>query len=140
MISSYNQFQNEMARIQDQTLECTPEDSLRLRHLTLTVERAGQMDTLNILMTKEFKIGFMPLLPEVKSVHEDYGFFESFPAGVSYGWNVLGGYVSYRLYLPRQMGLASVLAYDSLPKYYFGLYEHTSDSSVGWWSCLIPLI
>lgn len=114
MISSYNQFQNEMARIQDQTLECTPEDSLRLRHLTLTVERAGQMDTLNILMTKEFKIGFMPLLPEVKSVHEDYGFFESFPAGVSYGWNVLGGYVSDLKYLFTKQGAKSVGGFGSI--------------------------
>jgi regulator of sigma E protease len=95
-------------------LECSPGDSLRLRHLTLTVEHAGQMDTLNILMTKEFKIGFMPLLSEVKSVHEDYGFFESFPAGVSYGWNVLGGYVSDLKYLFTKQGAKSVGGFGSI--------------------------
>ena len=80
----------------------------------ITCINGTMISSLSILMTKEFKIGFMPLMPEVKAVHEDYGFFESFPAGVSYGWNVLGGYVSDLKYLFTKQGAKSVGGFGSI--------------------------
>lgn len=113
-ISSYNEYTNELARIQDQTLDCTAEDSLRFRQLVLTVDRAGVADTLNITMDKDFKIGFMPLIPEAEPVRIEYGFFESFPAGFNYGMNVLGGYVSDLKYIFTKEGAKSVGGFGSI--------------------------
>ena len=107
-ISNYNQFMNEMARIQDQTLEASAADSLKLRHVALTVEREAQRETLQILMTPEFKIGFTAKIPEYETVTLDYGFFESIPAGIAYGWNVLSGYVGDMKYVFTKKGAKSV--------------------------------
>ncbi len=39
------------------------------------------------------KFGFYnhPVMLDYKITHVNYGFFESFPAGIKYGWNVLVG-------------------------------------------------
>ncbi|MCF0160345.1 MAG: RIP metalloprotease RseP, partial [Bacteroidaceae bacterium] len=113
-IANYNQFMNEVARISDQTLEATPADSLRLRQLHLVVERAGACDTLHILMTPAFKIGFMAKMPEYESVQLEYGFFESFPAGIAYGWNVLSGYVGDLKYVFTKQGAKSVGGFGTI--------------------------
>lgn len=107
-IGNYNEFMNEIARINDQTLEATAEDSLKLRHATMVVERASECDTLQLVMTPEFKIGFTAKLPEYEAVKLEYGFFESFPAGIAYGWNVLSGYVSDMKYVFTKKGAKSV--------------------------------
>ena len=113
-ITSYNDFTNEIARIQDQTLDCSAADSLKLRNLNLIVARENSQDTLNILMTPDFKIGFMPKIPEAEAVHLTYGFFESFPAGLGYGWNVLKGYVSDLKYIFTKQGAKSLGGFGSM--------------------------
>lgn len=113
-IHSYNEFTNEIARIQDQTLDCSAADSLLLRKLALVVGRESGQDTLNIMMTEDFKIGFMPKVPEAEAVHLSYGFLESFPAGIAYGWNVLKGYVSDLKYLFTKEGAKSVGGFGAI--------------------------
>lgn len=107
-ITNHNQFLNEMARINDQALEATAADSLKLRHVTLVVERGAACDTLQIQATPDFKIGFSPVLPEYETVQLDYGFLEAIPAGISYGWNVLSGYVGDMKYVFTKKGAKSV--------------------------------
>lgn len=118
-VECYNDFRNEMERIQDQTLECSHADSIRLRHLTLVVEhqsvgqvsdslRSAQRDTLSIFMAPDFTIGFIAQSPNYEAVQVEYGFWESFPAGVRYGWNVLGGYVSDLKYVFTKEGAKSL--------------------------------
>lgn len=49
-----------------------------------------------LLADKEnVKFGFYnhPVMLDYKVTHISYGFFQSFPAGIKYGWNVLAGYV-----------------------------------------------
>ena len=113
-ISSYNEFKNEIGRLNDQMLACSSADSLRLRNLTLTVDRAGETDTLNILMTENLKIGFVPVTPQVEPVHLSYGFWESFPAGLGHGWGVLKGYVSDLKYIFTKQGAKSVGGFGSI--------------------------
>ena len=113
-ISSYNDFMNEIARINDQTLEATAQDSLKLRNVTLVVERNAALDTLNIQMTPEFKIGFTAKLPEYETVKLEYGFFEAFPAGIAYGMNVLSGYVGDLKYVFTKKGAKSVGGFGTI--------------------------
>ena len=47
------------------------------------------------MLTPDLKVGFFvkSLAGIYQPVTKEYGFFESFPAGIKYGWNVLAGYV-----------------------------------------------
>lgn len=113
-IHSYNQFMYEMAKIGDQTLECTAQDSLRLRQITLDVERDGATQSLQLTMTPDFKIGFTAQMPEYEVVNLEYGFFEAFPAGVAYGMNVLSGYVGDLRYIFSKKGAQSVGGFGTI--------------------------
>lgn len=70
-------------------------DSLNLRHISLGYARAGVIDTITLSVDSTYTIGVyarqpLAVLPTVKI---NYGFFESFPAGVTLGVNTLKGYV-----------------------------------------------
>ena len=41
-------------------------------------------------------------------LYTSYGFFESFPAGIKYGWNVLAGYVGDMKYVFSKEGAKSL--------------------------------
>jgi regulator of sigma E protease len=96
-VDSYNEFINEVGRLKDMlTTAKTSADSLAVRTTPLVYERGGLVDTVVVTLTSDLKIGF-----EVASIHGlyeqrhiEYSFFESFPAGIAYGWNVLKGYVN----------------------------------------------
>ncbi len=91
---------------------CTAADSLSLRQLTLVYQKAGSefQDTVTVELTETFKIGvaWPTLMALYKPVKVDYGFWESIPAGISYGWNVFAGYVSDLQYLFTPDGAKSM--------------------------------
>jgi regulator of sigma E protease len=47
-------------------------------------------------------------MPEYKISTKEYGFFESFPAGVRYGWDIMKGYVNDLKYVFTKKGAQSV--------------------------------
>lgn len=47
-------------------------------------------------------------------VHRDYGFWESIPAGIAYGWETLKGYVSDLKYLFSKKGAQSVGSFGTI--------------------------
>ena len=53
-------------------------------------------------------------LSEYKTVTREYGFFESFPAGVAYGWQKLSGYVSDLQYLFTKDGAQSIGSFGAI--------------------------
>lgn len=59
-------------------------------------------------MHKPMVLGITPVENNYPLVHNEYGFFESFPAGVNYGLNVLRGYVSDFQYVFSAEGAKSV--------------------------------
>ena len=104
------------------------------------------------------KLGFYnhPVMMDYKPTHISYGFFESFPAGIKYGWNVLAGYVGDMKYVfskegakslggfgalgslfPSMWELACLLDDDRILEYHLGIHEHPSYPSLGWRSCLL---
>lgn len=75
--------------------------------VSITYLRAGAENTLSMVPDSLYKFGFYPvtslasLLPTVKI---NYGFFESFPAGIRLGVNTLKGYVGDMKYLFSKEG------------------------------------
>lgn len=113
-ITSYNDFTYQVLRLQDAITEgSTAADSLRLRTVQLVVNGT---DTVNTVLTSEFKIGFINAIPDYKITEQKYGFFESFPAGVKYGWNTLANYVNDLKYIFTKEGSRSVGGFVTMGK------------------------
>lgn len=106
-------------------------DSLAARNITLVVQHANAkdtaavaaLDTLHFTLTPELKMGVA--YKSYQALYEptdvEYGFFESFPAGIKYGLNVLSGYVSDMQYLASADGAKSVGGFGTLG----GLFPET---------------
>ena len=140
-IDSYNTLLFEIGRLSDQmTAAKTHEDSLKVRTVTLTY-KGVQRDTLQstatvngtevptavahadygvftkqVVLTEELKLGFMPrqLTSLYKPYTREYGFLESFPAGIKYGWNVLAGYVGDMKYVFTADGAKSLGGFGAI--------------------------
>ena len=61
-----------------------------------------------------FLLGITPVMNDYPLIHNNYGFFESFPAGISFGFNVLRGYVSDFQYVFTSDGAKSVGMFASI--------------------------
>ncbi len=110
-------------------------DSLAARNITLVVqhigslprsgESEGALDTLHLTLTEDLKMGvtYKPYQALYEPTKVEYGFFESFPAGIMYGLNILSGYVSDMQYLASADGAKSVGGFGTLG----GLFPETWD-------------
>ena len=98
-------FLEEMS-IRKHKAEAGEADAVDLRTITLTYEREGKVDTLTMCTDEDFKMGaFAAGMNKVlPMVDKRYGFFESFPAGVMLGVNILKGYVGDMKYLFSKEG------------------------------------
>ena len=110
-IDSYNEFTEQIGVLEDMmTAAKSQADSLKIRTATIVIEHEGLVkssadeqtaeisavcDTATITLTPDLKVGFF--VKTIAGIYEpytrEYGFFESIPAGIKYGWNVLTGYV-----------------------------------------------
>lgn len=61
-----------------------------------------------------FMLGISPVMNNYPVIHNNYGFFESFPAGISFGLDVLRGYVSDFQYVFTPDGAKSVGMFASI--------------------------
>jgi regulator of sigma E protease len=120
-VDSYNEFSDEINQLSDRLSDAkTHTDSLRLRQVKLVVNRvsANKKDTLVTTLTPDMKLGFAVAsiyqLYDNKMTHKSYGFFESFPAGCKYGWDVLAGYVSDMQYVFTADGAKSLGGFGSI--------------------------
>ncbi len=116
-IDSYNEFTEQLGILEDMmTAAKTPEDSLKLRTATIVYARAQQTDTATVTLTPELKLGFFvkSLAGLYKPITKEYGFFESFPAGIKYGWNVLAGYVGDMKYVFTADGAKSLGGFGAI--------------------------
>ena len=112
-IDSYNEFTDQLGVLEDMmTSAKTPADSLKIRTVTIVTQR----DTATIILTPDLKLGFY--CKSVAGLYEpytrEYGFFESIPAGIKYGWNVLAGYVSDMKYVFTTDGAKSLGGFGAI--------------------------
>ncbi len=96
----------------------TAGDSLKLRTMTVVFCHAGaeSADTAMIVLTPEMQFGVaVANVGKIyKETHISYGFLESFPAGVRYGLNVLGGYVGDLKYVFTSDGVKSLGGFGAI--------------------------
>ena len=118
-IESFNDFQYEVGRIDD-VLDYakTHQDSLKALTVTVTLARQAGEQTCKLtrkgVLKDDLKFGYMPQLPTYKVTHIEYGFFESFPAGIKYGCNVLSGYVGDMKYIFSAEGAKSLGGFGAI--------------------------
>lgn len=133
-IDSFSAFTYEAGRSTDMfTCAQTHADTVKALAAVLIVERQveGKTDTLTLKgqfdavsaggfspLSKgepmRLVLGYMPQQPQYKVTHIDYGFFESFPAGVKYGCKVLSGYVGDMKYIFSAEGAKSLGGFGAI--------------------------
>ncbi len=133
-VASWNDFTFETAKLADvMATATTASDSMKVRQATIVVERSGKevaRDTVPVVLSADLKLGFAPqsLAQMYKPVTKEYGFFESFPAGVKYGVNVLAGYVDDLKYVFTADGAKSLGGFGAIGS----LFPPTWDWYVFW--------
>ena len=129
-VESFNDFQLEMGRVNDMLTAATShQDSVKA--LTANVEYVkASGDTLknSVLLQagdEGVKFGFYnhPVMRDYKVTHISYGFFQSFPAGVKYGWNVLSGYVGDMKYVFTKEGAKSLGGFGALGSLFPSMWD-----------------
>lgn len=119
-IDSYNTFQYEVGRVNDVLAVCTTHaDSVKALTARISFVHEGDTIIYNkvVQLTADAKlmVSFSNKeLMNYKVTHIEYGFFESFPAGVVYGWNVLKGYVSDMKYVFTADGAKSLGGFGAI--------------------------
>ena len=96
-ITSWNKLMVTMQKMQEKG--CSTIEITAMRDSIVTF-------TANVDST--YKLGITPCSPDYPVTRITYNFIEAFPAGISYGWNVLKGYVSDFKYLFSKEGAQSV--------------------------------
>ena len=129
-VESFNDFQLEMGRVNDVLTAATShQDSVKA--LTASVEYVkASGDTLknSVLLQagdEGVKFGFYnhPVMLDYKVTHISYCFFQSFPAGVKYGWNVLSGYVGDMKYVFTKEGAKSLGGFGALGSLFPSMWD-----------------
>ena len=116
-VDSYNEFTDQLGVLEDMMTEAKSQaDSLKIRTATIVYARGEAKDTATITLTPELKLGFFvqTIAGIYQPITKEYGFFESFPAGIAYGWNVLKGYVGDMKYVFTADGAKSIGGFGAI--------------------------
>ena len=126
-VDSWNEFTNQIGILSDLMANAkTSGDSLKIRTATIVTSR----DTAQLVLTEDLKIGVSQtsISTYYKPKEVSYGFFESFPAGIKYGINVLRGYVSDLKYVATADGAKSLGGFGAIGS----LFPPTWDWMMFW--------
>lgn len=118
-IDSWSAFTNERGRLADVLSAAkTAADSTKVRTVSLafTHKDTGKTDTVSTVLTPDLtlQVGMTSLLTYYKETKLEYGFFESFPAGIKYGVKVLSGYVGDLKYVFTAEGAKSLGGFGAI--------------------------
>ena len=118
-VGSYNDFLYEMGVLADRFSAAeTAADKMAVRKVSLQYYRPStrQCFTATTRLGEDMKYGFASLaLNDIYKVTTvNYSFFASFPAGISYGWNVLKGYVGDLKYVFTSEGAKSLGGFGAI--------------------------
>ncbi len=129
-VDSFNDFQLELGRIDDVLASATTrQDSLKALTANVEYQKASgdTVKTSTLLQASEegVKFGFFnhPVMLDYKVTHISFGFFESFPAGIKYGWNVLAGYVGDMKYVFSKEGAKSLGGFGALGSLFPSMWD-----------------
>ena len=116
-VDSYNEFVDLLGRRADMLAVAeTPADSMKARTVTLVIKHQTSVDTVNTVLTPDLKLGFtvQSVLGLYKPVTREYGFLESIPAGIKYGFHVLASYVDDLKYIFSAEGAKSLGGFGAI--------------------------
>ena len=136
-VDSYNEFTEQIGVLEDMmTAAKSQADSLKIRTVVLEVRGEEQevreysaadtsltshpspltSKTYTITLTPDLKVGFFvkTLAGIYDTYTREYGFLESIPAGIKYGWNVLAGYVGDMKYVFTADGAKSLGGFGAI--------------------------
>ncbi len=112
-VDSWNEFTYQVGILSDLLANAnTAKDSLKIRTATIVTNR----DSVNLVLTEDLKLGVgqTSIATYYKPKEVKYGFFESFPAGIKFGLNVLRGYVSDLKYVASADGAKSLGGFGAI--------------------------
>jgi regulator of sigma E protease len=110
-LSSYNAFVNKLAELRSEA----EANGKKTANFTLVYSRLGVNDTLAVQTDTLFMVGASSqALAEYKVTKLEYGFFDSFPAGIALGVNTLKGYVNDMKYVFTKEGAKSVGGFGTI--------------------------
>jgi regulator of sigma E protease len=113
-ITTWNEYQLLMSNKRNILATVSPEEGLINRQVKLTVLRDQQIDTINAQLPENLMLGVVYQMPEYKTVVQSYTLFQSIPAGITHGWNVLTGYVSDLKYIFTKEGAQSIGSFGTI--------------------------
>ncbi len=110
-ISSWNTFLDEMGYLK----ASAEAEGKKYADLTLVYSRNGVCDTLQMKTDSLYQVGVVKsAILDYKQTSLEYGFLESFPAGVALGVNTLKGYVNDMKYVFTKEGAKSVGGFGTI--------------------------
>ena len=116
-VDSYNEFTDLLKHRADMLAAATTAaDSLKARTVVIAFGNDTRTDTAAVTLTPDLKLGFMvqSLAGIYKPITVEYGFLESFPAGIKYGWSVLASYVDDLKYVFTADGAKSLGGFGAI--------------------------
>jgi len=133
-IDSWNEFNTRIGVLRDVLATAkTPQDSLKAR--LVNVLFSSKDDPVHVYratvrLSKDMTFGLLQssLYTYYKPVQLDYGFFESFPAGIKYGLGILRGYVDDLKYVFTADGAKSLGGFGAIGS----LFPPTWDWMMFW--------
>jgi len=123
-VDSYNAFVDLLGRRADMLAVAESHaDSMKARTVTLVIKHQTSdikhqtsVDTVNTVLTPDLKLGFtvQSVAGLYKPVTREYGFLESIPAGIKYGFHVLASYVDDLKYIFSAEGAKSLGGFGAI--------------------------
>lgn len=118
-IDSWNEFNYQRGVLIDMLATAqSPADSMKVRNASVVIEHAATkaIDSLQVVLTPELLLGVTQtsIATYYKPTEVKFGFFESIPAGIAYGWNTLKGYVSDLRYVFSAEGAKSLGGFGAI--------------------------
>ena len=110
-VGSYNAFVNKLAELR----AVAEAEGRKTAAFTLVYSRGGVRDTLAVQTDTLFMVGATSVvLSDYKVTKVEYGFLESFPAGIDLGINTLKGYVNDLKYVFTKEGAQSLGGFGTI--------------------------
>ena len=118
-LDSWNEFTLAVSELNDVvTAKGTHNDSIAGRTVTIAFQHkaTGVTDTVKTMLDKDMKLGVIQrsYWSYYEPTEVKYGFFESFPAGIRYGINILSGYVDDLKYVFTSEGAKSLGGFGTI--------------------------
>lgn len=116
-IDSWNELTYQLRCLGDVLADAkTIADSMKVRKATVVFANNQKTDTASVVLSPDLMLGIVvqqsAALYKITTIN--YGFFESFPAGIKYGIDVLRGYVDDMKYVATADGAKSVGGFGAI--------------------------